>query len=52
MRRFILLQGTHAETRGDGTLMVYGVGDVIETDKDLCAIWNKNGQEPRFQEVT
>lgn len=52
MRRFILLQGTHSQTEPDGSLKIYSTGDVVETDKDLCAIWNKNGQEPRFQEVT
>ena len=54
MRKFLMLTGTHSETQSDGTLKIYTAnGDnIVETEKDLCAIWNKNGQEPRFQEIT
>ena len=48
--QFILLEGTHVEGV-EQDIRTYVVGDTIETDKDLCAIFNKNGQPPRFEKV-
>lgn len=49
--RLIEGQGSHSYTDETGQLVTVQEGETFESDKDICAAFNKDGQPPRFELV-
>lgn len=49
---FKLLSGVHQELAPDGVTRTYKRGQVFASAHDLCAKWNKRGQQARFERVS